>query len=85
MVPMIKNQGTPLVGLMHIMLGVFLVVMDLVQIGIQVSAGAIAGCASRCYQPSFGAWSAKCNDSSFAPGVAVDPNWVNQQWQFLRQ
>lgn len=29
----------------------------------------------------FGPWAAHCNNQAYAPGVAVDPNWINQQWQ----
>ncbi|MEL4203712.1 FG-GAP-like repeat-containing protein [Plesiomonas shigelloides] len=29
----------------------------------------------------FGPWAAHCNNEAFAPGVAVDPNWINQQWR----
>ncbi|WGK85151.1 M60 family metallopeptidase [Vibrio aestuarianus] len=31
----------------------------------------------------FGSWSTHCNNASFLPGHAADPNWVNQQWKYL--
>ncbi|MCG9677189.1 lytic polysaccharide monooxygenase [Vibrio sp. Isolate24] len=31
----------------------------------------------------FGDWAAHCNDEAFLPGVASDPNWVDQQWRKL--
>ncbi|MDE1336109.1 glycosyl hydrolase family 18 protein [Vibrio aestuarianus] len=32
----------------------------------------------------FGDWAAHCNTQAFLPGVAADPNWITQQWRFLR-
>ncbi|CAH8237547.1 glycosyl hydrolase family 18 protein [Vibrio aestuarianus] len=32
----------------------------------------------------FGDWAAYCNNEAFLPGVAADPNWITQQWRFLR-
>ncbi|GAM61231.1 chitin binding protein [Vibrio ishigakensis] len=31
----------------------------------------------------YGPWAAHCNDEAFLPGVASDPNWVEQQWRKL--
>lgn len=29
----------------------------------------------------FGPWAALCNNQAYAPGIAVDPKWINQQWR----
>ena len=31
----------------------------------------------------YGAWAANCSNSAYAPGVAADPTWVEQQWKKL--
>ncbi|MGY3569398.1 lytic polysaccharide monooxygenase [Vibrio paucivorans] len=31
----------------------------------------------QCYGP----WAAHCNDEAYLPGVAIDPNWIDQQWR----
>ena len=33
----------------------------------------------QCYGP----WAAECNNEAYLPGVAADPNWVEQQWKKL--
>ncbi|MFZ3408412.1 N-acetylglucosamine-binding protein GbpA [Vibrio chagasii] len=33
----------------------------------------------QCYGP----WAAECNNEAYLPGVAADPNWVEQQWEKL--
>nr|WP_235610564.1 hypothetical protein [Vibrio tasmaniensis] len=31
----------------------------------------------------FGSWAEQCNEEAYLPGVAEDPNWVEQQWKKL--
>lgn len=33
----------------------------------------------QCYGP----WASECNNEAYLPGIAADPNWVDQQWKKL--